>query len=321
MGPMDLVLWLLEKMPLPAAIMVGVIILWGMGVKIFVGGSWKSVLLSRWFILPTLVIFYTFALAILVPAHVNQSVKQYFELQSPSGLQGPSGPAGPRGPLGDPGPQGPKGEPGPPPDVANVAAFLAREFADELRGMSGPHGAQGIPGEQGERGARGPQGIKVDPGPMGPKGSDSTPPDNEFRNDIVSVRVMSVAKSKAGIDLVFSILIENISGQDLKLITPQNGIMAIDNKGMTYTLYPGGTMKGVSNCPYPGRKMCEREQWWGTWTIFPPGAIQTVVIALRSLRESDGDVISFAANFFGYVGSDQRDFAIGISNIFLPKGE
>ena len=118
--------------------------------------------------------------------------------------------------------------------------------------------------------------------------------------------------------MVFSILIENISGQDLKLITPRNGIVAIDNKGATYNLWPSGTVKGVNHCAFSQRLSCEKERW--TWTIFPPGAIQTVVIGLHSKRESDGDVTSFAANFFGFVGSDQRDFSIGFSNISLPKG-
>lgn len=148
---MDVVLWLLDKMPLTAAIAVGVIIVWAAGVKIFLSAPWRTVLLSKWFIFPALVVLYTFALAIVGSIYVNQSVKQYVDLQSSSGLQGSLGPSGPPGPRGPEGPQGPQGKPGP-------------------QGPQGKTGLKGSPGRRGEAGPQGPPGPEGKPGPQGPPG-------------------------------------------------------------------------------------------------------------------------------------------------------
>ena len=242
------------------------------------------------------------------------------ELRGMPGPQGPKGDPGGGGAQGLPGPQGPKGDPG-------------------------GGGAQGLPGPQGSKGDSGPRGAQGLPGPQGPKGDpgdraernviqgstsgtggfggdkasaaqfNSTLQANVFENDIVFMRVTSAAKDESGRKLVLSILLKNISGKRLDLIIPRNGVGAIDENGVSYSLRYGGFIRGINLCSSTTHSICDNK----AWTNFSKGSTQVIVMSLYSKVQSKGKKTSLSANVFGAIDNKKMDFSFGFANVSVKN--
>lgn len=136
-----------------------------------------------------------------------------------------------------------------------------------------------------------------------------------FQNSFLRVTLQSISKSttigrrhRNRVNIVF--ILENISNEDLLIALQRNDAASlVGNQGVKWSL---DEFNGIDNA-YHGEDDKRR------YSLFNPGAKNTIVMVFESNEESEGTVFSFSANLYRFVNKTPTRFSIGIRDMRITQ--
>jgi hypothetical protein len=139
----------------------------------------------------------------------------------------------------------------------------------------------------------------------------STP---SFQNRFIRVTLQSISKSRNKRKVNLVLTLENILNKDL-FLGLQDGRTGthstlLDDQGIAWRL---DKINGIMDIWTNRRNNKEK------YSVFNPGAKNTIVMAFWSRKESNGTSFSFSADLFRFIRGSANRFSIGIPNMRLTQ--
>ena len=140
----------------------------------------------------------------------------------------------------------------------------------------------------------------------------STP---SFQNRFIRVTLQSISKSRNKRKVNLVLTLENILNKDLLLGLHHDAAGGIhstllDDQGIAWRL---DKINGIMDIWTNRRNNKEK------YSVFNPGAKNTIVMAFWSRKESNGTSFSFSADLFRFIRGSANRFSIGIPNMRLTQ--